>query len=326
MKNVPIITFLQRAWMLLAFTLLTNYLTIWKHIFFWVDSGARDEWGNVVWRGLTLFDICGAILLVPGLASALLFVTLLLIHLRYRQTIDADVHNGTYVTDWRAMTSAERVRINNFVFIGILIALCILCASLAKGDTQRVDERARWNSAIINPKCSMALDILVRRFERTQARYQAIQSMKAHGVPAIFLFCLHYRESDNAFDRHAHEGSRLTSRTRDEPKGRPPPPAQPPFTFEQSAFDAYYVCERPTLDKINWTDLQAALDKTESFNGYGYRTRGVAAPYNWSGTNLYNGGKFIADHRFSRTALDGQMGCAAILKRMQERGILLGWH
>lgn len=178
----------------------------------------------------------------------------------------------------------------------------------------------RWNSARINPKSSIALDVAVKLFERNEKRYQFIEGMKPNGVPAPVLFCLHYRESDNNFRCHAHEGSPLTHRTRDEPKNRLPHP-DPPFTFEQSAFDAYYVCEHPPLDRIDWSNLQASLDKMESFNGFGYRSRGIAPPYLYSGTNLYQRGKFIADHRFSSTAVDGQLGCVAILLRMRERGI-----
>ena len=184
-----------------------------------------------------------------------------------------------------------------------------------------IDQGARWKSAKLRPQDSIRLDKAVQLYQRTENRYKAIEAMVPHGVPAPILFCLHYRESTNDFTKHAHEGSPLTHRTRWEPVGRPPLPLNPPFTFEQSAFDAYYVYERPTLDKINWRDLQAALDKMESFNGFGYRSRGIFTPYLWSGTSLYERGKYVADGRFSSTAFDGQLGCAAILKRMQERGI-----
>jgi len=146
-------------------------------------------------------------------------------------------------------------------------------------------------------------------------------------VPAPILFCLHYRESDNNFKCHAHEGSSLMHRTKYEPKGRPLHP-EPPYTFEISAEDAYYVFEKPTLDKIDWKNKQASLDKMESFNGYGYRAKGIPAPYLWSGTSLYVSGKYVSDGVFSRTAVDKQLGCAAILKGFQARGVELsftGW-
>jgi len=198
----------------------------------------------------------------------------------------------------------------------LICALCVMPASA------QVDQRQRWDTAKLRPQDSIRLDKAAILFSRLAPRYVRIQKMRRNGVPAPILFCLHYRESDNDFTKHAHEGSPLTHRTRDEPRGRLPRP-DPPYTFEQSAEDAYYVCERPPLDRINWRNISAALDKMESFNGFGYRGHGIASPYLWSGTSLYARGKYVSDGRFSGTAVDAQLGCAAILKRMQARGIKL---
>lgn len=131
-RNIPIITFLQRTWMLLVFTVLCNFLTLWNHVFVWVPNG-RDEWGNVAWRGLTLLDLCGAVLLVPALASAVVWTALLFIHLYFRDTLDKDVHDGTYLKDWREIGPVHRVWVRNLILIGSIIGFCILCSSLAKG-------------------------------------------------------------------------------------------------------------------------------------------------------------------------------------------------
>ena len=183
-----------------------------------------------------------------------------------------------------------------------------------------IDQAARWNAAAQRPQDSIRLDKAVALYERLRPRYEAIQAMRPHGVPTPVLFCLHYRESDNDFTCHFHEGSPLTHRTRDEPKGRLVHP-DPPYSWQQSAEDAYYVCERPPLDHIAWGNQQSALDKMESFNGFGYRRHGIASPYLWSGTNLYQRGKYVSDGRFDPLARDAQLGCAAILKRMQARGL-----
>jgi lysozyme family protein len=199
--------------------------------------------------------------------------------------------------------------------------LTVFLSVTALGQTIPVDQQARWDAAKIRPQFNIALDKVVFWYQKRQDRYQAIQDMRPNGVPAPIAYCLHYRESDNDFTCHFHEGSPLTHRTRYEPKGRLPAPAEPPFTWQQSAEDAYYVCEHPTLDRINWHRLQTALDKMESFNGFGYRKRGIAAPYLWSGTTLYERGKYVKDGVFSAEAIDKQLGCVAILKRMQARGI-----
>ena len=68
----------------------------------------------------------------------------------------------------------------------------------------------------------------------------------------------------------------------------------------------------------------------ESFNGLGYQKYhpDVPSPYVWNGL-LINGkatrGKYTGDGRFDRTAVDQQLGVAAILMRMKEQGVILRW-
>ena len=183
----------------------------------------------------------------------------------------------------------------------------------------QVDQVARWNSATLRPQDTIRLDKAVALYRRTASRYEAVQRMRRDGVPAPVIFCLHYRESTNDFSRHLHEGSPLTHRTRFVPKNRLPN-AEPPFTWEQSAEDAIYVCDRLQGD---WRSLARALDRIEGYNGLGYRARGLPSPYLWAGTVLYERGKFVGDGRFGATAVDAQLGCAAILKRMVQRGLVL---
>jgi len=113
-------------------------------------------------------------------------------------------------------------------------------------------------------------------------------------------------------------------RTRDVPKGRLPSP-NPPYSWEQSAEDAYYVCDH--LDLVPWHKLPAALQAIEAFNGTGYQRYhpDVPSPYLWAGTTVYLRGKYVEDGRFDRFAVDKQVGAAAILKRAAERGIALPW-
>jgi lysozyme family protein len=318
-SNIIGFTFLLRTWPLWLAMLFFNWLSLTQHHFAALGSWEIDEMRGGIWVPHTPFEAFGAIIYVPPMAFLLWLISRFSVHIVYRETIDQDTHSEVYKGDWRACTSFQRVAIANFVQIGILIAFCILCSGLARG-IEPVDQVARWKAAQTDPHATIALDVKVKLYERNRSRYEVIQNMRPNGVPAPILFCLHSRESDNDFRAHAHEGSPLTHRTRDEPKGRLPAP-EPPYTFEQSAEDAYYVCEHPALDKIRWGEMQAALDKMESFNGFGYRARGINAPYLWASTSIYHGGKYVRDGVFSSTAMDRQLGCAAILKRMQMRGI-----
>lgn len=181
-------------------------------------------------------------------------------------------------------------------------------------------QASRWASAKVNPKDVMRIDKTVMLFQRTEAVYQRLEAKRSNGVPAPIIFCFHMRESDCSMARHLHEGSLLTHRTVDVPRGRIPNVA-PPYTFEVSAEDALYVYEG--LEKRDWDHLETALQAAESYNGLGYQKKGRVSPYMWAGTSPYTGGKYVKDGVFSSTAYDQQLGVCAVLKRMQERGIVL---
>lgn len=204
----------------------------------------------------------------------------------------------------------------------LLLAIVLFCVprNADGGEADAMLREAQWLSARVNAADSIRADKAVTLFLRHRARYESIEKMRANGVPAPVLFALHQRESGGDFTTHPHEGSPLTHRTRYVPKGRLPHPA-PPYTFEQSAQDAYYVADR--LDLKDWRHLGPALLAIESFNGMGYLKRGVPSPYLWAGTSIYTRGKYVADGRYSPVALDAQLGCAAILLRMRERGIVI---
>lgn len=317
-RNIPIISFFTRVSTLLlfAFMLLSNFAVLsQKPIYSWWTVNME---GYTVHESFTLFQILGAVLYVPALASVVVFCALLFRHLYFRQTIDADIHDGVYLSDWRQIGPVHRIWVSNMVVVGMIIALCILCSSLAKGGVP--DQEARWKAARVDPHFSIALDLEVARFQRLQTRYQGITLMRKNGVPAAIIYCLHQRESSGSFLCHPHEGSPLTQRTRFVPKGRLPD-RPPPYTFEASAEDAYYVCDR--LDQVQWTKRAAALQGVESFNGLGYQKfhPDVPSPYLWSGTTVYGRGKYTGDGKFDRTARDKQLGVVAILKKLEERGL-----
>lgn len=204
-----------------------------------------------------------------------------------------------------------------------LIAALALVACERKSPPPRMPtafpfQEDRWREAEIRAAEIPRLDKAVARFQRTENRYREIEHLRPNGVPGEIVFVLHGRESTWDFTRHLHEGSRLTRRTRNVPKGRPLVP-DPPYTFEQSAEDALYALKR--MDLVNWRSLGDSLQAIEAYNGLGYQKYhpDVPSPYLWSGTSLYTRGKYVADGRFSPTSLDKQLGCAAILKRMRQR-------
>ena len=51
----------------------------------------------------------------------------------------------------------------------------------------------------------------------------------------------------------------------------------------------------------------------------------MKSPYLWAFSNHYTRGKYVADGRWSETAVSRQAGAATLLRRMAERG-LVGWE
>ena len=134
------------------------------------------------------------------------------------------------------------------------------------------------------------------------------------GVPWYFIAAVHLRESTFRI-AHLHNGDPLSARTVHVPAGRPKTP-EPPYTFEQSAEDAL------RLKKLHrWQDwsLSGTLYQLERYNGMGYRKRGKPSPYLWSFSHHYQHGKFIADGKYSDTAVDAQCGTATLLRRLVEQ-------
>jgi lysozyme family protein len=59
----------------------------------------------------------------------------------------------------------------------------------------------------------------------------------------------------------------------------------------------------------------------EGYNGFGYRSKGIRSPYLWSFSNLYEKGKYVADHQFDPNAVSKQVGSAVLLKLLSEGGL-----
>lgn len=139
-------------------------------------------------------------------------------------------------------------------------------------------------------------------------------------IPWYFIAVIHNMEGGLNFNTHLHNGDPLTKRTQHIPRGRPKS-GIPPFTWEESSIDAL------EYEKLNrWKDwsIGGTLYKLEKYNGWGYRSRHphVLSPYLWSFSNHYSKGKYVADGRWSESAVSQQAGAAVILRRMAEMGVI----
>lgn len=146
-----------------------------------------------------------------------------------------------------------------------------------------------------------------------KSRYQTIQRLT--GVPWHFIGCIHFMEADLSFEACLHNGQPWNKKTTIVPKGR-----GPWKSFEEAAVDALNYDKLSGKPQDYWT-LAKMLEFSESYNGTGYRSKGILSPYVFAYTNLSDElGKYVADHVYDPKAPHNRPSVGAILlmlKRME---------
>lgn len=132
-------------------------------------------------------------------------------------------------------------------------------------------------------------------------------------VPWYMIACIHYRESDANFNTQLAQGDPLGQVSTHVPKGQGP-------YFGADAWEraALIALEDVGLTKVIDWRLEKIIYYWEKYNGWGYFNHGVPSAYVWAASNQYTSGKYIADGVWSPSAVDQQLGCAAILKTLME--------
>ncbi len=179
----------------------------------------------------------------------------------------------------------------------------------------KAEYRRLFDTCLINQSRVPLVEGILKKIIDNKSRYRSVGSVL--GIPWYFIAVIHNMESSLNFNCHLHNGDPLSARTVHVPAGRPVQ-GDPPFTWEQSATDSL------RFQKLDaWTDwsVPGLLFKLEAYNGFGYRTKHpeVLSPYLWSFSNHYASGKFVADGRWSDTAVSNQCGAAILLRRLAER-------
>lgn len=151
------------------------------------------------------------------------------------------------------------------------------------------------------------IEFVKQKFEENKDKYKAVEA--ATGIPAELVAAIHFREGSCNFDTYLHNGQPLGQTTTIVPKG---------IYFDNwtdAAIDAMskYGGGANSVDK---DDLNSYLDYAEKYNGLGYRKKGLASPYVWSGTTNYTGGLYVADGKFNPNKQDPRAGVAVILKAL----------
>lgn len=147
-------------------------------------------------------------------------------------------------------------------------------------------------------------------------RYESVAAIVECPVHLVAL--IHAMEAGLNFSKHLHNGDPLTGRTIHVPKGRPEV-GHPPFSWEESAVDALTLQGLDTWDDWSLPGLAYVLER---YNGWGYRRYHphCKSPYLWSMTTAYTAGKYVADGKWSDTAVSKQAGAMALLKGLEQAG------
>jgi lysozyme family protein/peptidoglycan hydrolase-like protein with peptidoglycan-binding domain len=180
------------------------------------------------------------------------------------------------------------------------------------------DYQLLFDSCLIRPERLATVNALAAKIVAGKRRYQRVA--EPLGIPWYVVGLIHAMESSLDFSTHLHNGDPLTARTTRWPPGRPAK-GEPPFTWEDSATDALTNQGLP-----KWQDWSGpgVLYQLEAYNGWGYRNQKPPSrtPYLWSFSNHYTRGKYVADGKYSPTAVSQQCGAAVILKRLAQMGVL----
>lgn len=154
------------------------------------------------------------------------------------------------------------------------------------------------------------VDAVARKLLSYVASGRYAQVSAETGVPQIWMATSFEREASSNFALSPAQGDPWNRVSIHVPRG-----LGPFATWAASAKAAYHI---DGLDKIgagNWT-MPLAVYYDEAFNGFGPRAHGRHSGYPWAGTNIYNGGKYIADGVWDPNAQDQQLGTVPVMLRM----------
>jgi len=182
-----------------------------------------------------------------------------------------------------------------------------------KFEDLRDDYAHLWSTMSLRPGWGQKAEDAAKGIFANRDSYRAVESLT--GVPWFVVGLIHQMECDLNFHEHLHNGDPLTSRTCNEPVGRPLS-GHPPFLWSDSAADAIRYDK---LDQVpQWTCERVAF-QLEKYNGFRSRTEHhINTPYLWSGTNLYERGKYIRDNVWSDTQASEQVGAMPILRQLMQ--------
>lgn len=169
----------------------------------------------------------------------------------------------------------------------------------------------RWSLMKVLPELTKTVDQIASRLIAPIAKEHYVNVAVVTHVPWFIIAVIHEREASQSWNANIANGDAWNKPTIHVPRGRGP------FqNWEAAAIDALSHCAPFASRWTDWT-VGGALTLLEEYNGLGYAVRDIPSPYIWASTDQYIHGKYIADGHFDPNAVDHQLGCAALLCRME---------
>lgn len=181
---------------------------------------------------------------------------------------------------------------------------------------KRVNDNGRVRGRDINyyNQLFYSMKILPSWLERADAAYiklfinfksyNAVEKLTTVDWKVVAI--IHELESSSNFSCQLLNGQRWDRKTTIVPKN-----LGPWKSWEESCIYAFRH-----LKNREWT-IEEMLKTLEEWNGLGYYYKGVHSPYLWSGSNHGVGvGKYVADGKYSKTAVSKQIGGAVLLRKL----------
>lgn len=140
-----------------------------------------------------------------------------------------------------------------------------------------------------------------------QTKFHFIDVSAKMGVPMMWGMASFEREASSDFRLSPAQGDPWDRKSVNAPRD-----LGPYASWEAAAEAAYHIDGLDAVGAKNWIWARACYEG-ELFNGFGPRLHGIHTGYLWSGTNIYDCGKYTSDGYWDPDVRDEQLGIIPLM-------------
>ena len=166
-----------------------------------------------------------------------------------------------------------------------------------------------------------AVDSFLKNYSQNLGSYQAVSdNLRQQGIilTPSQIAAIQWREASGDLTKSIANGQSLGTNVRKDGRlgqGSSSNSFTPTKNWVSNTTEvlSYKINEKYGSTSGDFSSASRFNDFAERFNGLGYRNRGLVSPYVYSGTTLYESGKFVADGVFNPSVKDKQVGTAVLV-------------